>query len=196
MFIRTIVLLAVSIAVPTVVAEELATDPECGNCMKRYLGAIDACAIDAETDPDASSCADSAGREFADCSNAVCPKGAPVKYEGRDHWSFVVGGEERCESFSASFAIPHDGRSFFAGWINGSLPNGSEEDTSSVEQVVVRMNGQEDEATLPMGASYTAAGGWIRPLKSGVNTVTLNLCRREESPVGFFTVMFSERHAP
>jgi len=173
MSIRTIVLLAASMAVPAVVAEELATEPKCGHCMERYLGAIDACALAAKTDPDAASCADSAGRDFADCSNAVCTEGAPVKYEGRDHWSFVVGGEERCESFSASFANPHDGRSYFAGWINGSLPNGSEEDTSSVEQVVVRMNGQEDEATTPKGAFYSGAGGWIRPLKSGVNTVTL-----------------------
>jgi hypothetical protein len=164
--------------------------------MRRYLGAIGACAAAAEADADNAPCADSPGLGFSDCSNAFCPHGAPVKYDGRDHWSFVVGREVRCKVFSASFANPHDGRSYFAGWINGSLSNGPERDASSVEQAVVRMTDQEDEATPPKGAFYSGAGGWIRPLKSGVNTVTLNLCRRENSPVGFFTLMFSERNAP
>jgi hypothetical protein len=196
MFVRTIVLLAASIPAAVALAAEPAPTPECADCMRSYLEGVSACALAPAMEADTDSCADSAGRDFGDCANAVCPQGAPVKYNDRDHWSFVVGGEERCGVFSASFTNPQDGRSYLAGWVNGSSPGGSEPDDASVEQVAVRMNDQEDDDAPSAGAFHSGAGGWIRPLKGGVNTVTLNLCRREDSPVGLFTLMFSERTAP
>jgi hypothetical protein len=174
-------------------AASSATLSECAQCQRHYLEAMSGCLL---AEADSSSCADSAGRSLADCSVSSCPGGSPLPFEGQAHWSFIVDGEERCRLFEVSVVNPDPEQLYFANWINGALPDGSAEDVFGLEGVGIRMNGQEgDDPPVPDGF-YSVAGGWQGPLEPDTNHITLNLCRQDNSPVGFFTLMFMVHSSP